>query len=299
MKNERLKTCFSYHGGKQRLVAAGLGAWLRRNSGGAYHEAFTGGGAVLANILNQPLPTMSANELHPRVAAAWRGIARSPSEVTKRVMAVLNHEDMRHEVKRFQHSVANGGSDVDCAAAQLLACTNFNSRYGNYGYPEMRGKALRKLELLPRLSRLLQGVTLREGDAMAYIAGLRGGIVYCDPPYLETDCGQYAGGQDGWQRHHLDLLVRLCKEHDGKACISHVWNESFQQATDGMHIIGRPLHRTKGKGGTRLEIEAVACTWTPGELPGNGWVHVPADADDAWLIKRAHGHRGDQLGFGW
>lgn len=76
-----------YPGGKSRVVRALLPYVYRQWSGrGLYVEPFTGGGSVgLAVAEAYPLARLHLNDADPDVAAFWREVVSSPSELASRV----------------------------------------------------------------------------------------------------------------------------------------------------------------------------------------------------------------------
>ena len=227
-------------GGKRHLVPE-IQAHIRRHLPdwqGAYHEPFTGGGALYFH-LKPPQAFLSEN--NQRLVRAYWGIRDDVEGVIARLEGLPNDKEAFLEVRAWD--IDDREDDADVAAWLIyLNKTGFNGLYRvnksnrfNVPYGKNPGATICDSENLMACSKLLRSAHIAFEDFTAVVDRAQpGDFVYFDPPYVPltrtasfTSYTRDSFGPDDQAR--LRNVARELKERGVHVLLS---NSSAQQVYD-------------------------------------------------------------------
>lgn len=275
--SERRDGLLKWIGSKQRSAVA-IAALLP--SGGTYWEPFVGGAAVLGTL--RPKQAVASDVLAPLVEL-WRAVQARPDDVAAwyaerwhaaetdkrdtylRVRAAYNAQPNPADllflaracyggVIRFR---ADGGMNTPCGAHRPIAPVDFEARLRDW-------------------HQRVQNVRFDHADFADTMAQAQAGdVVYCDPPYVDSQRQLY--GAHGFSLARLFTAITEARDRGVRVALSiDGWKRSGThdcavEVPQGLfassHVLplGRSMLRRFQMGGQTLEREQVSdrllCTW--------------------------------------
>jgi DNA adenine methylase len=192
----KLKTPISYYGGKQTMLKHILPLVPPHQ---VYTEAFAGGAALL--FAKEPSPVEVINDLNSElinfywVASVYYQDLKREIDNTLHSRGLFDHATYIYNHPQFFEPVKRAW------ALWTLSKMGFASKLdGTFGYDKSKGTVTRKIrnakdaftqELCDRLSH----VTIEQANGLEVIRrfDVPDAFHFVDPPYVNSDCGHYAG----------------------------------------------------------------------------------------------------------
>lgn len=207
-----MRTPITYWGGKQTLLPDILPLIPPHE---LYTESFCGGAAVL--FAKPPSTAEIINDLNSYLITFYRVMRTHPNDLKARLDATLHARD-HHAHAAHILSFPAFFNDIDIAwAIWVMSKMSFASKLdGSFGY-DLGGMMPQKLhnakqDFTSELCRRLEHVTIESRDALEVIQvyDRPDAFHFVDPPYVNSDCGHYAGVfGDTDMTHLLELLASL------------------------------------------------------------------------------------------
>ena len=192
----RLKTPISYYGGKQTMLRHIIPLVPEHS---VYTEAFAGGAALY--FAKDPVEVEVINDINGNLVNFYRVLKTDFTALKNRVSGTL-HSREEHEYAQIVYDFPRFFTSVERAwALWVLSKQSFASRLdGTWGYDKQKNSVPKKIqfakdEFTEELSKRLEQTQIESTDALRIINS-RDGINtfhFVDPPYINTDCGHYAG----------------------------------------------------------------------------------------------------------
>jgi DNA adenine methylase len=197
-----VKPFLKWAGGKSHLLPQMTGLFPNGlEKFDTFIEPFVGGGAVLFHILSHypNIKNVVINDINARLINAYLFLKESPRELISILdkyqtlfWSLSPAEQKRFYLQKRKHFNSTGTKTIESAAIFIFlnkTCFNglyrvnrngkFNVPFGQYQKPQICNPGL-----IIELSKLLQKVTIMNGDYAHTIANFRGNtFVYFDPPY--------------------------------------------------------------------------------------------------------------------
>lgn len=190
-----MRTPITYWGGKQTLLPHILPLIPPHR---LYTESFCGGAAVL--FAKAPAPAEIINDLNSYLITFYR-VMRSKPDALKARLDVTIHAREYHAHAAHILSFPAFFDDVDIAwAIWVMSKMSFASKLnGTFGY-DRGGTMPKKVNNAKRdfnseLCARLEHVTIESRDALDVLRTYdrEDAFHFVDPPYVNSDCGHYAG----------------------------------------------------------------------------------------------------------
>lgn len=245
---------FSYYGGKQRM-AHNIIPLIPKHT--VYVEPFAGGASI---FFNKPFPKVTncnyyreiLNDTNKLIYNFYKQLRDKPDELIRLCSSSCYSKEFHSESieickepERFQ--------------ALTVACAfwyNINTSFSNVlnkGFGRgVYGRNLAytfytKLENLPLFMDRMQGVTVENVDALICIDKWDApqSFFYCDPPYVDTDQGHYAG----YTVENLQALVDKLSKIKGSFLLSCYDSDKIVIPTDWERFIFEQSMSAKGNWG--------------------------------------------------
>jgi len=213
-----MKTPISYYGGKQMLVSEILPLFPPHVQ---YVEPFIGGGAVF--FAKGRSDNEVINDLSGDVTNFYWQLKTNFSALQAMISGTLHSEVHHKEAARVLKMEVNDAMGVERAWAFWVQTNmSFSHRmFGGFAFGESGcgGSTANKRDgFLPKYERRLREVEILNRDALDVIK-LKDSprtLFYCDPPYVSSDCGHYAGYTEENFRELLEVLSGI----EGKFLLS-------------------------------------------------------------------------------
>ena len=215
MTKPRLKTPISYYGGKQTMLPHILPLIPRHV---VYTEAFCGGCAVL--FAKEPSDCEVINDLNAELINFYR-VAQTDYEALKLEIDATAHSRALHSHARHIYDFPQFFTPVQRAWA-VWVCTKlgFASMIdGTFGY-DRSGTTTLKLfnardQFTEYLCKRLDRVIIENENGLNVIQryDCPGAFHFVDPPYVNSDCGHYAGS---FNEQNLRELLEVLSRCEGK-----------------------------------------------------------------------------------
>lgn len=207
-----LKTPVSYYGGKQTMLRHILPLVPEHN---VYTEAFAGGAALF--FAKEPAEVEVINDINGNLVNFYRVLKSDFKSLKTRVDSTL-HSREEHEFASIVYVFPRFFEPVERAwAVWVLSKQSFASKLdGTWGYDKQKNSVPKKIQFAKdgfteALSRRLEQTQIESTDALRIINSRDsdGAFHFVDPPYINSDCGHYAGYNLMDFQNLLDLLPSL------------------------------------------------------------------------------------------
>ncbi|MCF7944850.1 MAG: DNA adenine methylase [Spirochaetia bacterium] len=218
-----MKTPLSYYGGKQQLVSKILSIIPSHR---LYCEPFLGGGAVF--FAKPQSDSEVINDTNRELINFYEIIQNDFVSLEKEVQISLHSRDLHRKATVIYNNPDMFTKLKRAWAVWILANESYSSMLnGTFGY-DLTGQTARKVMnkrdgfTLDYAIRL-QGVEIECTDALRIIRSRdsEDSFFYCDPPYINTDCGHY----DGYSVEDYMMLLNVLEKIEGKFLLSSFPNE--------------------------------------------------------------------------
>lgn len=211
-----MKTPISYYGGKQNLVKDILPLFPKHIQ---YVEPFTGGGALF--FAKPPSKNEVINDLNGWVTNFYRTAKTNFSELQKLIQGTA-HSEIDHK-KSSEILKTGNGSDLEIAWA-LWVQTNLSfghTIFGGFAFSEGgqgKSSANKRDGFTEKYLQRLRNVEIFQRDAVDLIKlkDSENTFFYCDPPYVDSDCGHY----EGYTKEDFINLLETLSQIKGKFLLS-------------------------------------------------------------------------------
>ena len=205
-----LKTPITYYGGKQALLKYLLPLIPPHK---LYCEPFFGGGALL--FAKPPSETEIINDLNGEVVNFFKVVKTKFKELQKEIQGTLHSRELFKRAKAM-YDFPDLFSDVQRAwAFWVLTNQGFSGMIGSWGFGKTNSKEralLNKREdFTIAYAERFETVQIEHNDALKVIDRCddKDSFIYCDPPYINSDQGHYAGYTVGEYKLLLDKLAKF------------------------------------------------------------------------------------------
>lgn len=220
-----MKPPFSYYGGKQRMCHNILPLFPEHR---IYVEPFSGAGTLL--FAQKPHgKTEVLNDINSLVYNFFKVLKEHRAELISRLECCPYSQELHKEAKRICKECT--ASDMELAEAffinvtQSFAC-ELNNSWGTGKFIEGKdviGAYTKKISRLRACSLRLMKAYISNEDAVKCIKRWddKEAFFYCDPPYIDTDCGHYSG----YTHDQYQELISTLENIKGKALVSGYEND--------------------------------------------------------------------------
>lgn len=228
----KIKPFLKWAGGKTQLLPC-IRDFLPPDIKNAdtYIEPFVGGGAVLFHILDNyhGIKNIVINDINPRLINTYVILKENPMNLLSILEKLQNQywklspiEQRQFYLGKREYFNSGGAGQTESAALFIfLNKTCFNGLYRvnknsmfNVPFGQYRKPLICNRELIIRLSKLLQKVTILNGDYAHTIANFRGNtFVYFDPPYrpVSQSSNFTAYTTEGFDENQQKRLACFCR----------------------------------------------------------------------------------------
>lgn len=208
----RLKTPISYYGGKQTLLRHILPLIPEHN---VYIEAFAGGAALY--FAKDPAEVEVINDINGNLVNFYRILKTEFKPLKKRIDGTL-HSREEHEYAQIVYDFPRFFTSIERAwSVWVLSKQSFASKLdGTWGYDKQKNSMPKKITFAKEdfnedLSKRLEQTQIESTDALRIIESrdTSDTFHFVDPPYINSDCGHYAGYNLMDFQNLLELLIRI------------------------------------------------------------------------------------------
>jgi len=247
-----MKPFFSYYGGKQRMAKKIIRLIPKHM---VYVEPFSGGASVL---FLKPFPKVTngdcyrevINDTNKLVYNFYNQLRWNPRKLKRLINCTAYCEQTHSE----SVCICQGKKIVDDLTRAWAFFVNINMSFGNI-FNAGWGRGLfrtnlsyswySKINNLNRYLSRMQGVHISCVDALTCIRQWDSPqtFFYIDPPYVDTNQGDYSG----YTQKHLDKLIRLLKKIDGSFILSGYENNSYPDTWERFEFKSYCSASVKGK----------------------------------------------------
>lgn len=212
-----VKPPISYYGGKQKLTKYIIPLIPEHSQ---YVEPFFGGGAVL--FAKQITRKEVINDIDNRVINFYRVFKSHFNELNKLVQETLHSEADYKRAKELLYNGLNENPSVDekvhyswafWIQTNLTFSNKINAGFAFGNEPSNRcatntfnKKRLLTEDVAQRFERI--EIFCRDAVDLIKVKDTEHTFFYCDPPYVNSDCGHYKGYSE---QDYINLLDALCK----------------------------------------------------------------------------------------
>jgi DNA adenine methylase len=225
------KTPISYYGGKAR-IASQIVPHIMAIPHICYVEPFFGGGAVLyakgkIDRGNSGYYREAINDLNKQLITFWRVAREQPEELARWIELTPYSQEEHREASKIYNNPSEY-SDLKVAWATYIQCNmSFAKKIGG-GWAtstfdqNLAATWVNRAARLPECFERLRDVYIGCEDALSFIKRFNASnsLLYCDPPYPDTNQGHYDG-------YTLDDYQALCDALD--ACESSYVLSNYHQ----------------------------------------------------------------------
>ena len=213
-----MKTPLTYYGGKQQLVSTIL-PLIPEHS--LYCEPFLGGGAIFFS--KTPSPAEVINDINSELVNFYEVVQRDYVALEKEVEISLHSRDLHRRATVIYQNPDMFDKIKRAWAVWVLSSQSFGSMLdGTFGY-DLTGQTSQKIKNKRESFTLgyavrLQHVQIECTDALRIIRSRdkAEAFFYCDPPYINSDCGHY----DGYTVEDYQMLLDTLSAIEGKFLLS-------------------------------------------------------------------------------
>ena len=204
-----MKTPITYYGGKQSLLKYLLPLIPPHK---IYCEPFFGGGALFFAKPKSEVEVI--NDLNGEVVNFFKVVKTKFSELQKEVRGSPHSRELFKRAKAI-YDFPDMFSDVKRAwAFWILTNQGFSGLIGAWGFGKQNSKekslANKRNDFTKEYAERFEAVQIEHNDALKVIDRCddKNAFIYCDPPYINTDQGHYAGYSEAMYK---SLLAKLSK----------------------------------------------------------------------------------------
>lgn len=260
-----MKTPITYYGGKQSLAKKIISLFPKHH---LYCEPFAGGLAVL--FAKEKSAVEVVNDKDWRVVNFFKVLKTKYDELNKLVQETP-HSRSCHE--KASHIMNNPliFSDVERAWAVWASCNmGFGSMIdASWGYARKKNSCELKLnnkraDFPQELSHRLDVVQIECRDAVKVIKSrdTETSFFYIDPPYINTDCGHYAGYTEANFRELLITLTEIKGKFLLSSFPSDILNEFIKKNSWKTIEIDKPLCMSAKTNSGKRKIEVLTANYS-------------------------------------
>lgn len=204
-----MKTPITYYGGKQRLVSTILPLIPTHR---IYCEPFVGGGALF--FAKPPSEVEVVNDINSELINFYEVLQRDYTSLEKEIQISLHSRDLHRKAKVIYQNPDMFSKIQRAWAVWMVSAQGFGGKLdSSFGYDRTgttSKKIMHKREGFTwEYGARLQNVQIECTDALRIIRSrdTEETFFYCDPPYVNSDCGHY----DGYTIEDFTMLLHeLC-----------------------------------------------------------------------------------------
>lgn len=241
-RNERMKTPLTYYGGKQGLVHIILPLIPRHQT---YVEPFVGGGAIF--WAKPPSKVEVVNDYNRELINFYEVCKNNFVELEKLIRISLHSRSLHNDAQAIYNNPHLFSNLQRAWAVWVLCNQSFSSKINDsWGYDKTGSTSTLKLfnkrqSFTEEYAIRLQNVQIENTDALRIINSrdYEQAFHYCDPPYINTDCGHY----DGYSREDFLALLKCLSEVKGKFLLSSYPSTELAEFTKEHNWHNINLHR--------------------------------------------------------
>jgi DNA adenine methylase len=205
-----MKTPITYYGGKQALIKYLLPLIPSHK---IYCEPFFGGGAMFFAKPKSEVEII--NDLNGEVVNFFKVVKTKFSELQKEVQGSLHSRELFKRAKAI-YDFPDMFSDVKRAwAFWVLTNQGFAGIIGSWGFGKQNSKERslvnKRNDFTKDYAERFESVQIEHNDALKVIdrCNDKTAFIYCDPPYINSDQGHYAGYSEQEYKLLLDKLSKV------------------------------------------------------------------------------------------
>lgn len=205
-----MKTPITYYGGKQALLKYLLPLIPSHK---IYCEPFFGGGALFFAKPKSEVEVI--NDLNGEVVNFFKVVKTKFSELQKEIQGSPHSRELFKRAKAI-YEFPDMFSDVQRAwAFWILTNQGFAGIIGSWGFGKENSKekalANKRNDFTKEYAKRFDAVQIEHNDALKVIdrCNAKNAFIYCDPPYVDSDQGHYAGYSEEMYKSLLDKLSKL------------------------------------------------------------------------------------------
>jgi DNA adenine methylase len=205
-----MKTPITYYGGKQALIKYLLPLVPPHK---IYCEPFFGGGALFFAKPKSEVEVI--NDLNGEVVNFFKVVKTKFSELQKEVQGSPHSRELFKRAKAI-YEFPDMFSDVKRAwAFWILTNQGFAGIIGSWGFGKQNSKekslANKRNDFTKEYAERFVAVQIEHNDALKVIDRCddKTAFIYCDPPYINSDQGHYAGYSEAMYKSLLDRLSKV------------------------------------------------------------------------------------------
>jgi DNA adenine methylase len=205
-----MKTPITYYGGKQSLLKHLLPLIPPHK---LYCEPFFGGGALF--FAKPSSETEVINDLNGEVVNFFKVVKTKFAELQKEVQGTLHSRELFKRAKAI-YDFPDMFTDVKRAwAFWVLTNQGFAGMIGSWGFGKDNSKEKslinKRADFMKSYAERLESVQIEHNNALKVIDRCddKEAFIYCDPPYINSDQGHYAGYGESEYKLLLDKLAKL------------------------------------------------------------------------------------------
>lgn len=227
-----------------------------------YVEPFCGAGTLLFAQKQEKNKIDVLNDINSLVFNFFNVLKTKYSDLIKRLEFCPYSEELYRESVKICKN--NEGTDVEMAEAFFINIMQsfghcLNGSWARSGVnKETRSRATtfnNRIERLRACSLRLKNAYISNEDAIKCIERWDSAdtFFYCDPPYIDTDCGHYSG----YTKDKYQLLIKTLENCKGKALVSGYENDIVPNTwkRHKFHARSSISNNTKnGKYDSRIEV---------------------------------------------
>lgn len=214
-----MKTPISYYGGKQTL-ASKIVKLIPKHT--LYCEPFVGGGAIFFSKEKSDIEVV--NDTNKELINFYRVVQNDFVSLEKEVRISLHSRDLHRKASVIYNNPDMFNEIKRAWALWVLSSQSFAAQIdGSWGYDKSKNttpkKIMNKREgFTEEYAIRLQDVQVECADALRIIGSrdTANTFFYCDPPYVNSDCGHY----DGYTWEDFEMLLRKLSSIEGKFLLS-------------------------------------------------------------------------------
>jgi len=221
-----MRTPLTYYGGKQQLAPVILPMIPEHR---LYCEPFLGGGAIF--FAKSPSQAEVINDTNRELINFYEVVQRDYVELEKHIQISLHSRGLHRKATVIYENPDMFDKVRRAWAVWVLAAESFGAMLnGSYGYDLTGSTAIKTRNKRDSFSLdyavRIQDVEIECADALRIIRSRDSAetFFYCDPPYINTDCGHY----DGYTIEDYDMLLKLLSSIEGKFLLSSFPNQLLE-----------------------------------------------------------------------
>lgn len=249
-----MKPPFSYYGGKQKMCSKVLPLFPEHK---IYVEPFCGAGTLMFAQRPQG-KTEVLNDINSLVYNFFHVLKTNSQELNKRLSNCPYSQELYRESVLLCKK--GGGSPLEMAEAFFVnVMQSFGNKLNNGWGTDKEDTNVKsynnKIERLRACALRLMKVSISNEDALKCINrwDTPDTLFYCDPPYIDTDCGHYKGYTHDQYRE----LISTLEKAKGRALVSGYENDIVPSSWKRHKFAARSSVSNSAKKAYDVRIEVV------------------------------------------